>query len=516
MAAVHTTVIIPAYNEEAYLDACLQSLHGQTAAKPFEIIVVDNGSTDGTAEIARRHGVRVVGESKQGVCAARQSGFKHAKGGIIVSSDADCTYPAGWLQAIQDDFDRLPDVSVRVGTYRFADGSPALNLFLAGGEALALRLHYAFGWQPYVSASNLAFRRELFQGYDTRLTQGGDELYVVRQLRKTGRVLYRPGNPVKTSGRRLRQGLLRTLFVDFIAKYLVNYAVTRRWRRNVFGSYRAHRQAPSHRQQIRQARSWLVTAEAGLLLGGSLMLVLYGLYKLLTSDVSAPRLGAWLLLNAGLLAYLMCSARSQAIMPAPFRIWTKQKLVALTFDDGPNSPFTEEIADIIESYGGRATFFQCGANIARRPETTRRLSAAGHTIGNHTYSHRFLTLWRPRQLASEIAATNQLIQANTGAAVRFFRAPWLVRHPWLGQMLRRQGLLPVSGLLATRHEARQRDGGQMAASCLKQVRPGAIIIFHDGRETRGGDRAQTVRAVRAVCQALDQQGYRLVSLDSLL
>jgi glycosyltransferase involved in cell wall biosynthesis len=98
------SVVIPAYNEEKLLGKCLKSLKNQTE-KPFEIIVVDNNSTDKTAEIAKKMGARVIEEKQQGISFSRNAGFDAAKGGIIARIDADTTAPTNWLERIKKDIE---------------------------------------------------------------------------------------------------------------------------------------------------------------------------------------------------------------------------------------------------------------------------------------------------------------------------------------------------------------------------------------------------------------------------
>lgn len=108
------SVVIPAYNEEHYLPHCLQSLKQQTVA-PLEIIVVDNNSTDKTAEIAREHGARVVLETKQGMTFARQRGFAEARTELIARTDADSKVASDWLEYILKTFDEHPEYIALTG-----------------------------------------------------------------------------------------------------------------------------------------------------------------------------------------------------------------------------------------------------------------------------------------------------------------------------------------------------------------------------------------------------------------
>jgi glycosyltransferase involved in cell wall biosynthesis len=94
------SIVVPAYNEASYVGAALRSLQAQDYPGPYEIIVVDNNSTDGTGEIAASYGVTVVKEMEPGVCQARQRGTAEARGEIVVSTDADTVQPIDWLSRI--------------------------------------------------------------------------------------------------------------------------------------------------------------------------------------------------------------------------------------------------------------------------------------------------------------------------------------------------------------------------------------------------------------------------------
>lgn len=110
------SVVIPAYNEEKYLPACLAAIRKQTF-KDFELIVVDNNSTDKTAEIARKYGARVVHETTQGIIPTRERGFAEAKAEIIARTDADTTVPLDWLEIIFREFRQDPSLVGITGIY---------------------------------------------------------------------------------------------------------------------------------------------------------------------------------------------------------------------------------------------------------------------------------------------------------------------------------------------------------------------------------------------------------------
>ncbi len=120
MNDIRISIIIPAYNEARTLGACLDAIASQTA-KPYEVIVVDNNSIDGTVTVARRYAfVRVIHEPKQGVAFARNAGFNATRGNIIARIDADARLPADWVEHLTE-FYSLPgrEMSVFTGGCRF-------------------------------------------------------------------------------------------------------------------------------------------------------------------------------------------------------------------------------------------------------------------------------------------------------------------------------------------------------------------------------------------------------------
>jgi peptidoglycan-N-acetylglucosamine deacetylase len=200
----------------------------------------------------------------------------------------------------------------------------------------------------------------------------------------------------------------------------------------------------------------------------------------------------------------------------PYRAHRADRVVALTFDDGPNEPYTSQIADLLNRKRIRGTFFQVGACVERHPETTDRLVAAGHVVGNHSMTHRFTTYLRPGAFRREIDQNQTLLAARLGNAPALARTPWLWRQPVLLKMLRNRGLEPVSGIFCHPLEVFQRDGAAIAKRALARTKPGSILIFHDGIDARGGFRGETVEAVRLTIDRLEARGYRFVTVDELL
>jgi len=201
------SVVIPAYNEQKYLPACLCALRQQEGAPPHEIVVVDNASTDDTSAIARQYGVRVIAEPRKGVARARQTGFEAACGEIIASTDADTRVTPGWLAQIAAHFRDDPALGGAYGPVHWYDGRPV--------EQLALR--YPATWVLWMSnrirhdlwwGSNFAVRREVFWkagGFPVDWPSWEDTDLSLR-VSRTARVRFDPDLVVYASSRRKGEG----------------------------------------------------------------------------------------------------------------------------------------------------------------------------------------------------------------------------------------------------------------------------------------------------------------------
>jgi peptidoglycan/xylan/chitin deacetylase (PgdA/CDA1 family) len=223
-----------------------------------------------------------------------------------------------------------------------------------------------------------------------------------------------------------------------------------------------------------------------------------------------------LLAVLGGLYWLLMSPFAPSSRDYPYHGPAAERVVALTFDDGPNEPYTSQILDILAAHDIRATFFHVGQCVERHPEVAARVIDAGHVVGNHSLSHRFSTYLRPKAFEREVARTQDILARSTGRTPALARTPWLWRQPALLRMLRRGGLHPVAGEFGHALEVFQPSGARMARRAIAKTRPGSILIFHDGFDGRGGDRAETVAAVRATVEGLLARGYRFVTVDELL
>ena len=235
------SIVVPAYNEEDYIGACLESLQNQDFKQPYEIIVVNNNSQDNTELIAKNFNVKVVNELARGVCNARQAGLDIAKASIIISTDADTTFPTDWLSRIAKSFKENPKAVAVAGSPCFTD-APLWGRVTVWIGIAAVKIYKKIFKKPcYICAANLAFKKSAFKKYNTKLTQGGDELYVLKELNKQGDVILDLNNYVYTSSRRLYRGFFYNFFVTAITYYFLDYQLAKITGKSIFGSYPAFR-----------------------------------------------------------------------------------------------------------------------------------------------------------------------------------------------------------------------------------------------------------------------------------
>ncbi|HEU4896222.1 MAG TPA: polysaccharide deacetylase family protein [Actinomycetota bacterium] len=183
------------------------------------------------------------------------------------------------------------------------------------------------------------------------------------------------------------------------------------------------------------------------------------------------------------------------------------RVVYLTFDDGPTPAWTPRVLELLARYRAQATFFVLGRSAAAYPELVRQEFAAGHGVGNHTWSHRRLTGLTGERLAAEVGRTSAAIQRATGTPVRCLRPPYATVDTASASRVRALGLRLVLWDIDTNDWLRP-GAGVIADRVLGRVRPGDVVLLHDG----GGDRAQTVAALERVLATLSARGFRFSAL----
>lgn len=188
-----------------------------------------------------------------------------------------------------------------------------------------------------------------------------------------------------------------------------------------------------------------------------------------------------------------------------------RRLVALTFDDGPSS-FTARVLSILRSHGIHGTFFLYGREIKTREKLVRRELDEGHEIANHTFHHANLTALSERGRRTEFRdAESEISQATGGFKPCLFRAPYGLVNPAVMATARREGLAGISWDVDSVDYLRS-PAPVIARRVLNAVRPGSIILLHDG----GGDRAGTVAALPRIIAGLKRKKLEPVTVSRLL
>ncbi len=204
-AATDVTVIVPTWNEEKYLEKCLTSLQQQSLKDPFEVIVVDGGSSDLTLKIADRFADEVFVVPDKPVGAARNIGASKAKGNILAFIDADTAASKNWLEETVRSFDNYPEV-VGVTGPTLPYGGSRLDELMYGMARSAQRVSLKLGF-PHVAGFNCAYRKDAFWragGFDENRELSEDVMLSFR-VRKQGRVLFNKKMIAYTSLRRIRK-----------------------------------------------------------------------------------------------------------------------------------------------------------------------------------------------------------------------------------------------------------------------------------------------------------------------
>jgi peptidoglycan/xylan/chitin deacetylase (PgdA/CDA1 family) len=194
-----------------------------------------------------------------------------------------------------------------------------------------------------------------------------------------------------------------------------------------------------------------------------------------------------------------------------------RKRITLTFDDGPAEQFTDQILDILREHQVPATFFVCGRSVEKRPEILTRIVAEGHAVGNHTLTHPYLFFKSRRRMSVEIDRTQEIIEKVVGFRPRIFRPPYGSRWFGLVPTLEARGMKLIQWS-ATGYDWKK-DARGIVESALRELHPGAVILLHDGRETRDPsevDRTATVQALPELIQGARNQGYEFVALSDFL
>lgn len=193
------------------------------------------------------------------------------------------------------------------------------------------------------------------------------------------------------------------------------------------------------------------------------------------------------------------------------RISTRDKKIALTFDDGPDPTFTPQILNILKQYGAKATFFVVGRQLQQFPELAERIAAEGHDIGNHTLSHPDLATMTLDEIKQELVETDRMIRHITGLEARFFRPPYLSSNHKVDVVSNALGYVKVMHSIES-NDFRKSGVDKIVKAVVSKLIPGDIVLLHDA----GEDRTQTVKAVEKIMKKVQNKSFQCVRLTELI
>ncbi len=246
--------------------------------------------------------------------------------------------------------------------------------------------------------------------------------------------------------------------------------------------------------------------------------------ELLTATALVPALavaGATLATTGlawGALSYAALWPTSQIFGPtliAP----NKPGELALTYDDGPNPDWTPQLLDILARQNIRATFFLIGSYAARNPALVRQISAAGHTIGNHSWHHPNLALTPAARVRNELVRTKATLEATIGKEIRFFRPPFGARRPEVLRIARSLGLTPVTWNAMTSDWSNP-DAESIACKLIAKIEMNqqkgmaSNIVLHDGSHIDPtANRGPSITATKRIISQF-KKSHQFVTLDT--
>jgi peptidoglycan-N-acetylglucosamine deacetylase len=195
------------------------------------------------------------------------------------------------------------------------------------------------------------------------------------------------------------------------------------------------------------------------------------------------------------------------------RVDTNERVVAITFDDGPTRAYLSEIIDVLAARKVQATFFVTGSELTAYPETGKQLVAAGHELGNHTFSHERMVFKSSNFIRDEVEKTDAAIRAAGQTGEIFFRAPFCYKLIGLPSYLSSTGRISVTwDIEPESYPEVAASASAITSHVVERVRSGSIILLHVWYPVRGASRA----AVPMILDELLKRGYSFVTIRELI
>ena len=192
------------------------------------------------------------------------------------------------------------------------------------------------------------------------------------------------------------------------------------------------------------------------------------------------------------------------------------KQLALTYDDGPNDPHTLRLLEVLSRHSVHATFFLIGRYVRQRPDILRDIVAAGHVVGNHTFTHPLLIFRSAAEVRKELTDCRSAIQDAVGEYSNLFRPPFGGRRPEVLRTARELDLEPIMWNV-TGYDWNAPPAEEIERKVSKQIRGGDVILLHDGgHKQMGADRSQTILATDHLIIRYKAEGYEFVTIPQMM
>ncbi|MCL6580091.1 MAG: polysaccharide deacetylase family protein [Firmicutes bacterium] len=196
-----------------------------------------------------------------------------------------------------------------------------------------------------------------------------------------------------------------------------------------------------------------------------------------------------------------------------YSVPVEEKVVAITFDDGPTAESTPAILDALGRHGAKATFFLVGAEMRRAPAVGREIVARGHEVACHGYSHSVMTRYTPAEMERELDRCEEAFLDLYGSLPRYFRFPYFEQSPEVLKVVQSRGYTVIGCSIDSR-DWRAGRPGDVVRRILNLVQPGFILLFHDIRVPGWPERIGLI--LDELLPKLEERGYRVLTVSQLL
>ncbi|MDO5665333.1 MAG: polysaccharide deacetylase family protein [Bacteroidia bacterium] len=208
---------------------------------------------------------------------------------------------------------------------------------------------------------------------------------------------------------------------------------------------------------------------------------------------------------SGFLFYASYSIASGVYLKAVCKLNTREKLVALTYDDGPEPDTTLPLLDVLKKYDAKATFFCIGQKAERHPDVIRRIVAEGHEIGNHSYTHEStFPLYGKKKMQADLLKTQQILEEISGKEIQLFRPPYGVTNPTIVSVIKEFGWRTIGWSLRS-FDTQCKTADEALIRIKRKLKSGNIILLHDRMPF-------TAELTEKLLVYLKENGYKVVPI----